>query len=137
MKTSSIISFLLIILITKLTYSQDAYHWIYYGTTVDNKIICTYYYDTTFIIYGNNNNKIKVWSKVTYDPWLYSDYYGRNIYYEKYYTVIYCNTRKYSIIERNYYFKDNSREFKSYSDTNFVSIVSDSMGETLFDILCK
>lgn len=137
MKTVYIISFLLITLTTKLSYSQNEEGWCFYELTVDNKIICSYYYDTTTIEYEDNNNKITVWGKVNYVPVIYSKFYDKYIDIEISKTIFYCKTRKYSRIESIYYFADKSIETVKRSESDSVSIIPDSMGESLFNILCK
>jgi hypothetical protein len=123
-----------LIILCKLTYSQDD-RWVYWDYSSVGEININYYYDTE--TFEKNGNIITVWVKMSYSGIYYDNTYKKYITEEKAQWNINCLTRSSSEYNYYVYFTDGSNEFVKGSQYVYDKIAPETVAESLFKKLCK
>jgi hypothetical protein len=122
--------FLTLIICNSLN-SQSKDRWVYFESDDDGK----FYVDKETLDHNVSFDYYAVWIKYIRTIPKYNEYNKKYTAYELYTWVVYCKSRK--ISEKEYYIYYEDGTFFNSAINESYTIPPESIGETLYNILCK
>lgn len=127
-----VLSLLIILFIScECLRAQSNERWLYLDADDEGK----YYVDKETLDYNSTFGSYTLWVKYIYKIPKYNNHNSKYTDYELYTWVVYCKTRK--IYEKEYYIYYEDGTYYNSTINETYSIPPESIGETLYNVLCK